>query len=85
MTSIVSPVIINTIASNTYDVLSATLGIVVMMLALALLFEKELWRVYSKVPAKEDLWTFDALIVPLLIPFAIIIGMRFVEILLTVR
>ncbi len=85
MTSTVTTLTINTIASNTYDVLSATVGIVAIGLVLALLLVKELWRAYGSSRMQEDLQAFDAMIVPLLVPFVVTLSVRFIGILLAER
>ncbi len=85
MTSTVTTLTINTIASNTYDVLSATVGLVAIGLVLALLLAKELWRAYGSSQMQEDLQAFDAMIVPLLVPFAVTLSVRFISILLAER
>lgn len=83
MTALVTNQVISTISSNTYEVLSTTLGIVVLALAMILLLEKEMWRARGSAPA--ELRAFDVAIMPLLVPFAVIIGMRFINILLAAR
>ncbi len=85
MTSTVTTLTINTIASNTYEVLSATVGIVAIALWLALLVAKELGRAYGSARVQENLQAFDAMIVPLFVPFVVTLGVRFIGILLAAR
>ena len=85
MTSTVTTLTINTIASNTYEVLSTTVGLVAIGLLLALLAARELGRAYGSARLQEDLKAFDAMIVPLLVPFVVTLSVRFIGILLAAR
>ena len=83
MTALITNQVINTVSSNTYEVLSATLGLVALLLAIVLLFEKEVWRARGGTSA--DLRAFDIAIVPLLLPFAVIIGVRLLNLVLAAQ
>jgi uncharacterized BrkB/YihY/UPF0761 family membrane protein len=81
MTATVTDVIIATIRSSTPDTLASTFGVILIMLLLVLLLQKELVRAYDASRSRKWLQTLNVAILPLLIAFGIIIVMRFLGLL----
>jgi hypothetical protein len=82
MTSTVTQVTIATIASSTDETLSTTLGAIVILLLIVLLFQKELARALGGPRSRTRMQVLDIAIIPLLLAFALIVVMRFVDLLL---
>lgn len=76
MTSIVNSFTVATLSSNSYDDLSATIGLLTIFILILLLILRELMRVVGG--ARRHTWarTLDIAIAPLLITFALIIIAR---------
>jgi hypothetical protein len=69
------------IYSNNYGSLSAIAGIIVFSLLLCLLVEKEIMRAIGGMQPEMGAKAIDLVIIPLLLPFFLIIGLRFLQIL----
>lgn len=81
MTSTVTAATIAALSSTTYEVLSTTVGIVVVLVLAVLLLQKELARVLVGERAREWLHAFDLALVPLLVAFFVIVTARLAELL----
>jgi hypothetical protein len=81
MTSTVTKITITTIVSNSYNALSATIGIIAILLLMVLLLQKELLRAAGGIRARLWLQTLNVAIVPLLFTFTLILVVRFVNLL----
>ena len=81
MTSTLNPVTLTTIASSAYGALSTGLDVIVVVLLLAFLVEKELMRSLGGPRMVERLRAFDIAIAPLLLVLALIVVMRFAQLL----
>jgi hypothetical protein len=79
MTSTVTELTITTFSSNTYEVLSASVGLVVILLLLFLVAEKELIRAFGGKRSQTWMQTLNLAIVPLLLAFGFIVVMRFAD------
>jgi len=79
MTSTVSPVTIATLLGNDYSVISASIGLVAILLLAILLAQKELWRARGA-PARV-LGAFDVASVPLLMAAVVVLGLRLIDLL----
>jgi hypothetical protein len=81
MSSSVTTLTVTVISTHTYTMLSATVGIVVLELLLALLFQKELLRVLGNPQHEVWLQALDILIVPSVLTFGLIVLVRFLNLL----
>lgn len=81
MTSTVTQVTVATLASTTYDALSTTIGVVVVLVLIVLLLQKELARVLVGLRAAPWIHAFDLALVPLLVAFLVIVTARLAELL----
>ena len=79
MTSTVTELTIATFSSDTYEVLSASVGLVVILLLLFLVAEKELIRAFGGKRSQTWMQTLNLAIVPLLLAFGFIVVMRFAD------
>jgi phosphoglycerol transferase MdoB-like AlkP superfamily enzyme len=79
MTSTVTELTIATFSSNTYEVLSASVGLIVILLLLFLVAEKELIRAFGGKRSQTWMRTLNLAIVPLLLAFGFIVVMRFAD------
>lgn len=81
MTSTVTEVTLRTITSMTYDMLTRTAGLIVILLLLLLLGLKEILRSSGRL--KDEAWmrAFDVATLPLLLTFGFVIFMRFMGLL----
>jgi hypothetical protein len=81
MTSIVTEVTRVTIESYSYDNLSTTIGILVVVLLVVLLIQKELIRGFNGSRSRICMQVLDIAIVPLLLTFSLMVIMHFVDLL----
>ena len=81
MSSTVNQAIINVIMANSYERLSLTFGVIVVVLLLALLILKEVGRAYSQQHTSEWSPALDIAVGPLLISFSLIIILRLIALL----
>ncbi len=81
MTSIVTEVTRVTIESYSYDNLSTTIGILVVVLLVVLLIQKELIRGFNGSRSRIWMQVLDIAIVPLLLTFSLMVIMHFVDLL----
>lgn len=79
MTSTVSPVTIAALLGNEYDAISATIGLVAILLLVFVLVGKEVLRARGA-PARV-VGAFDVAIVPLLMAAAVVLGLRLIDLL----
>jgi hypothetical protein len=81
MASTVTQATITTITSNSYETLSVTLGIIVILLLFALLCQKELVRAWKGPQSEMWMQTLNIAIAPLLASFGAIMILRLVDLL----
>lgn len=81
MTSTVTQATIAALTSTSYDTLSTTIGILVVIVLIVLLLQKELARVLVGSRAQPWIHAFDLALVPLLVAFLIIVTARLAELL----
>ncbi len=81
MSSSVTTLTIITISTHTYAVLSATVGIVVLELLVALLFQKALLQALGDPLHRAWLQALDVLITPVVLTFGLIVLVRFIDLL----
>ena len=67
------------ILSNTYDWLSTNPGLIVLILLVALLLQKELLRALTDSRSKPWLQTLDTMIVPLVAVASLILFLRLIN------
>jgi len=77
--SIPTEVTIITVLSNTYESLSTTLGLIVSLLLIVLLVQKELIRALGGSRSRAWMRALDKAIVPLLLMFGLIMILRLVN------
>jgi hypothetical protein len=81
MTSTVTELTRSTIASTNYADFSNTIGVIVVLLLLLLLLQKELARASRSPLSKMQMQALDIAALPLLLAFAVVIVLRFLDIL----
>jgi hypothetical protein len=81
MTSIVTQATRAILASTSYDDLTKSAGLAVVVVLLILLLQKEFTRVHPGPRTKAWIHAFDLALVPLLLAFAIIVTARLAELL----
>lgn len=74
----VTELTVRLIESNTYDALSTTVGVIVILTLLVLLLERE---ALAAAGVTTDLGPATALVVPLVAPWALIIAVRLISLL----
>lgn len=79
MSAIVTAVTRTTILSNTYDWLFTNTGLIVLMLLVMLLMEKELLRALGNARSRLWLQTLDTMIAPLVVVAGIIMFLRLID------
>lgn len=79
MTSTVNAATTAALLSSSYDALSTTVGIAVIIALGILLFQREATRILGGQRAAESEWAFDVVLVPLLFVFVVIITARLAE------
>ena len=80
MTATVTAATRTIIASGSYETLSATIGIVAILLLLVLLIEKELMRAAGGPRLRIGVQALNIVITPLLLMFTLILVMRLASI-----
>jgi hypothetical protein len=79
MTSTVTDATVNVLLRSSYDALSTTVGLAVVIALGVLLFQREVTRILGgQRPAAWE-WAFDVALVPLLFVFFVIVAARLVE------
>ena len=81
MTSTVTAMTIKVITAYTFNTLSTTVGVVVIELLFGLLLQKELIRSLGTPLAKVWMRALDIAVLPLLLTFCVIVGVRFLNLL----
>ena len=81
MTAILNNVINQYISSSAYGAISTSLGVIAVVLLLVLLIERVLLDAYFGERSRKRLWVFNIATLPLLLAFAVIVIMRFIQIL----
>jgi hypothetical protein len=79
MTAIVNEITTRIISSGTFDALSTTYGLIVALLLIFLLVQKELLRAHGGRRARLWLQTLNIAIVPLVVAFGLVVVMRIVD------
>ncbi len=80
MTSMVTAVTRVYIEANSSQAVSTTVGAVVILLLLTCLLQKEVMRAAGGARAKAGMQALDVVVAPLVIAFALIIALRFLDI-----
>ena len=80
MTAMVTAATKAFIQGNSYNAISTSVGVVVILLLLICLIEKELLRAMGGARAKAGMEVVNIVVVPLLLAFALIILLRFLDI-----
>ena len=78
MTSTVTELTITTIQSNTYETLSTSLGLIVILLLIVLLVQKEFIRAIGGPRSQTWMQALNIAIIPLLLTFGLTVVMRIV-------
>jgi hypothetical protein len=81
VTSTVTAATVAALTSTSYDAVSTTIGLVVVLVLLVLLLQKELARVLLGDRAQSWIHAFDLALVPLLVAFLVIVTARIAELL----
>jgi len=79
VTSTVSDVTTRILQSSSYDALSTSIGLALMLVLGILLFQREVTNVLGGVRAHRWAWAFDIAMVPLLFVFFLIVSVRLIE------
>ncbi len=79
VTSTVSPITIAALFSNVYDAISASIGIIAILLLVFTLIGKELARTHGSPTREVGAW--DVAVVPLVLSAGVIFGLRLLELL----
>jgi hypothetical protein len=79
MSALITTVTRTIILSNTYDWLSTNPGLIVLILLVALLLQKELLRALADSRSKLWLQTLDTMIVPLVTVAGLILFLRLIN------
>ena len=83
MTAILNNLINQQISSSAYGAISTSLGVIAVVLLIVLLIERVLLDAYAGERLGERLRVFNIAVLPLLIALAVIVTMRFIQILQT--
>ena len=83
MTAILNNLINQQISSSAYGAISTSLGVIAVVLLIVLLIERVLLDAYAGDRLGERLRVFNIAVLPLLIALAVIVTMRFIQILQT--
>lgn len=83
MTAFLNYTVIHQIYSNAFGAISNQLGLIVVVLLLVLLIERVLLDAYGSENLGKQVQIFNIATFPLLIAFAVIVLMRFIQILHT--
>ena len=81
MTAILNNVINQQVSSSAYGAISTSLGVIAVVLLLVLLIERVLLDAYFGERLGKRLRVFNIATLPLLLAFAVIVIMRFIQIL----
>jgi hypothetical protein len=79
MSSTLSPVVIAAVSETAYDVFSASVGLIAILLLAFLIVEKEVVRVHGAPP--HVVGAFDAAIGPLLASAGVVLSLRLLDLL----
>jgi hypothetical protein len=79
MTSTVSAATTAVLLSSTYDALSTTVGIALVIALAILLFQREVTRILGGHRAVAWEWAFDVALIPLIFVFFVIVAARLIE------
>ena len=79
MTSTVTHVTTSILVSSSYDALSTTIGLALVVALAILLFQREVIHILGGTRASAWAWAFDVALVPLLVVFFVIVAARLVE------
>jgi hypothetical protein len=79
MTSTVTAATTAVLLSSSYDALSTTVGVALVIALSVLLFQREATRILGGHRAVAWEWAFDVALVPLLFVFFVIVAARLVE------
>lgn len=79
MTSTVTAATTSVLTSSSYDALSTTVGLGVVLALLFLLFQREVTHIIRGERAESWEWAFDFALIPLLFVFFVIVSARLVE------
>jgi hypothetical protein len=79
MSAIVNEITTRIISSGTFDALSTTYGLIIAMLLIILLVQKELMRAHGGPHVRLWLQTLNIAIVPLVVAFGMVVVMRIVD------
>ena len=79
MTSTVTDAATRVLLSASYDFLTTTVGVAVVIALVILLIGRELTRILARERANRSGWAFDIALVPLLLAFVVIISARLAE------
>lgn len=79
MTSTVTHVTTSILLSSSYDALSTTIGLALVVALAILLFQREVIHILGGFRANRWAWAFDIAMVPLLFVFLLIVAARLIE------
>jgi len=79
VTSTVTDTTTAVLLSSSYDALSTTVGIALLIALVVLLFQRDVTRILGGHRAVAWEWAFDVALVPLLFVFFVIVAARLVE------
>ena len=79
MTATVTDATVSALLTSAYDVISTTVGFVVVIVLAVLLVQREVTRLLARERSIRSGWAFDIAIVPLLLAFAVVVSLRLVE------
>lgn len=82
MTSMVTAATMAVLQSSSYDALSTTVGIALVIALAVLLFQRDVTRILGGYRAVAWEWAFDVALVPLLFVFFVIVAARLVELII---
>jgi hypothetical protein len=81
MTATVTEMVAQTIMTHSHEALSASLGVIAILLLATLLLQKEVLRASAGARAKDWVGVLNIAIVPLLLAFGFIIATRLLDLL----
>jgi hypothetical protein len=82
VTSTVTAATTAVLQSSSYDALSTTVGIALVIALAVLLFQRDVTRILGGYRAVAWEWAFDVALVPLLFVFFVIVAARLVELII---
>jgi hypothetical protein len=82
MTSTVTEATMALLSSSSYDLLSTTVGVAVVIALGILLVERELIRILARERSVVSGWAFEIALIPLLLAFFVTIATRLAELVL---